>query len=67
MDSEDHLVPVEDDDELARVMAVLEETAGYGEVVLEDREEEEGGGDLESLEDLAEAEADEEFEDDEDE
>ena len=69
MESDDRLVPIDDDDELSRVMTALEETAEYGSVVLEG-DDEEGGGDLESLEDLAEAETetdDDEYEDDEDE
>jgi uncharacterized protein YrzB (UPF0473 family) len=36
MESEDHLVPIEDDDELKRVMDALEATETYGEIVLED-------------------------------
>jgi len=55
MEGEDKLVPIEDDDELGRVMAALEETEGYGEIVLEEGEEEreeldmldEIGGDVE--------------------
>lgn len=50
MESEDRLVPIEDDDELGRVMSALEESAGYSEIILED--EEEGAGDLDVLEDL---------------
>ncbi len=45
MESEDRLVPIEDDDELGRVMVALEETAGYGEIILE-----RGGEDREDLE-----------------
>jgi uncharacterized protein YrzB (UPF0473 family) len=52
MESDDRLVPIEDDEELTRVMAALEETAGYSEIVLEG--EDEGGEDLGVLEDLAE-------------
>ncbi len=55
MESEDRLVPIEDDDELGRVMAALEQTEGYGEIVLEEGEEDreeldmldEIGGDVE--------------------
>ncbi len=54
MESEDKLVPIEDDDELGRVMAALEETEGYGEIVLEEGEDREDadvldeiGGDIE--------------------
>ncbi|MGQ0570492.1 MAG: DUF1292 domain-containing protein [Armatimonadota bacterium] len=50
MESDDRLVPIEDDDELSRVMAVLEETAGYSEVTLEGDEE---SGDPGALEDLS--------------
>ncbi len=50
MESEDRLVPIEDDDELSRVMSALEESAGYSEIILED--EEEGGADLDALDDL---------------
>ena len=39
MESEDRLVPIEDDEELSRVMAALEETEGYGEIILEEGEE----------------------------
>jgi uncharacterized protein YrzB (UPF0473 family) len=56
MESEDRLVPIEDDEELGRVMTALEETEGYGEIILE-----EGGEDredLQSLEEMGEAEAD---------
>jgi uncharacterized protein YrzB (UPF0473 family) len=67
MESDDRLVPIDDDDELTRVMTALEETSEYGEVVLEG-DDDEGSGDLESLEDLAEAETDdEEYDEDEDE
>lgn len=51
MESDDRLVPIEDDEELTRVMAALEETAGYSEIVLEG--EDEGGDDLGALDDLA--------------
>jgi hypothetical protein len=52
MESEDRLVPIDDDDELSRVMAALEENSGYGEIILED--EEESGSDLDAMEDLGE-------------
>ena len=45
MESEDRLVPIENDKELGRVMAALEETEGYGEIVLE-----RGGEDRDDLE-----------------
>jgi len=50
MESEDRLVPIEDDDELGRVMSALEESAGYSEIILED--EDEGSAELDVLEDL---------------
>ncbi len=50
MESDDRLVPIEDDDELSRVMSALEESAGYSEIILED--EEEGGAELDVLDDL---------------
>jgi uncharacterized protein YrzB (UPF0473 family) len=50
MESEDRLAPIEDDDELSRVMAALEESAGYSEIILEDEEEAAAG--LDVLEDL---------------
>jgi uncharacterized protein YrzB (UPF0473 family) len=62
MESEDRLVPIEDDEELTRVMAALEESAGYSEIVLEG--DDENSEDLGTLEDLAE-EYDEDGEDDE--
>jgi uncharacterized protein YrzB (UPF0473 family) len=65
MESEDRLVPIEDDDELGRVMAALEETEGYGEIVLE-----EGGDDREEaevLDELGEVEPDGEGGDEEEE
>lgn len=46
MESEDKLVPIEDDDELGRVMAALEETEGYGEIVLEEGEEDREDADV---------------------
>lgn len=66
MESEDHLVPIEDDQELSRVMAALEETAGYSEVVLEDDEDEvdDDDEDLAPLEELEEYEDDDEDEED---
>ena len=39
MESEDRLVPIEDDEELGRVMAALEATESYGEVVLDEGQE----------------------------
>lgn len=51
MESADHLVPIEDDDELSRVVAALEETAEYGEIILEEGGEDRD--DLEVLDDLA--------------
>ncbi|MBI3998302.1 MAG: DUF1292 domain-containing protein [Armatimonadetes bacterium] len=39
MESDDRLVPIEDDEELSRVMAALEETEGYGEIILEEGDE----------------------------
>jgi uncharacterized protein YrzB (UPF0473 family) len=50
MENDDRLVPIEDDDELSRVMAALEETSGYGEVVLEG--EEESADDMDALDDV---------------
>ncbi len=50
MESDDRLVPIEDDDELSRVMSALEESAGYSEIILED--EEEGSAELDVLDDL---------------
>lgn len=50
MESDDRLVPIEDDEELSRVMRALEETSGYGEIVLEGDDED--ADDLELLEDL---------------
>jgi uncharacterized protein YrzB (UPF0473 family) len=57
MESDDHLVPIEDDEELTRVMAVLEETSGYGEIVLEG--DDDGAEDLGLIE-----ETDEDYDDD---
>lgn len=51
MESADHLVPIEDDAELSSVVAALEETAGYGEIILEEGGEDRD--DLEALDDLA--------------
>ncbi|MDR7521026.1 MAG: DUF1292 domain-containing protein [Armatimonadota bacterium] len=45
MEGEDRLVPIDDDDELNRVMAALEE-AGYSEVILEGDDEATGGLDV---------------------
>ncbi len=59
MESDDHLVPIEDDEELTRVMAALEETSGYGEIVLEG--DDEGAEDLGLLE-----ETDDDYDDDDD-
>jgi C1A family cysteine protease len=39
MESEDRLVPIEDDEELGRVMAALEATESYGEVILDEGQE----------------------------
>lgn len=52
MESEDHLVPIENDEELGRVMAALEATESYGEIVLEEVRED--GDDLGMLDELAE-------------
>jgi uncharacterized protein YrzB (UPF0473 family) len=50
MESEDRLVPIEDDEELSRVMAALEATESYGEIILDEgQEEREEGGMLEEL------------------
>lgn len=65
MEADDRMVPIEDDEELSRVMAALEETAGYGEIVLEG--EDEDGEDLEMLDDLDHDYDDEEDDEDEDE
>jgi uncharacterized protein YrzB (UPF0473 family) len=35
MESDDRMVPIEDDEELTRVMRALEETSGYSEIILE--------------------------------
>ncbi len=67
MEGEDRLVPIEDDEELTRVMAALEETRGYGEIILEEGEED--AEDLGALEDPGgnpEADGDDEDEDEED-
>ncbi len=50
MESEDKLVPIEDDEELGRVMAALEQTQGYGEIILEEGDED--AEDLELLDEL---------------
>jgi uncharacterized protein YrzB (UPF0473 family) len=65
MESDDRLVPIEDDDELTRVMAALEETAGYGEIVLEG--DDESAEDLDMMEDLGSDLDDDEDDDEEDE
>lgn len=70
MESEDRLVPIEDDEELGRVMAALEATESYGEIILEEGEEdrdemgmlEELGEDVEANGDRADDEEDEEDE-----
>lgn len=63
MEGDDRLVPIEDDEELSRVMAALEEVAGYSEVILE-----EPGDDLNILDELSgELEAGEPEDDEEDE
>ncbi|MBM3469413.1 MAG: DUF1292 domain-containing protein [Armatimonadetes bacterium] len=66
VETPEHLVPIEDDDELSRVVAALEETAGYGEIILEEGGEDRD--DLDVLDDLAgEAQANGDRADDEDE
>lgn len=50
MESDDRLVPIEDDEELSRVMRALEETSGYSEIILEG--DDENAEDLETLDDL---------------
>ena len=50
MESDDRLVPIEDDEELSRVMRALEETAGYSEIILEGDDED--ADDLEMLDDV---------------
>lgn len=50
VERDDHLIPIEDDEELSRVMAALEETEGYGAIILEDGGED--ADDLEALNDL---------------
>ncbi len=50
MESDDRLLPIEDDEELTRVMTALEETAGYGEIVLEG--EDESDEDLELIDEI---------------
>ena len=39
MESDDRMIPIEDDEELSRVMAALEESSGYSEIVLEGEDE----------------------------
>lgn len=51
VERDDHLIPIEDEEELSRVMAALEETAGYGAIILEEGGED--ADDLEALNDLA--------------
>jgi uncharacterized protein YrzB (UPF0473 family) len=65
MESDDRLVPIEDDDELSRVMAALEETSGYGEVVLEG--EDENADDLDALDEASADYSEDDDDDDEDE
>jgi uncharacterized protein YrzB (UPF0473 family) len=63
MEGEDRLVPIEDDEELTRVMTALEQTRDYGEIILEEGDED--AEDLSALEDLGgNREADEEDEED---
>jgi uncharacterized protein YrzB (UPF0473 family) len=65
MEGEDRLVPIEDDEELSKVMAALEETRGYGEIILEEGEEDaEDLGALEDLSGAAETDGDDEEEED---
>ncbi|MDR7419669.1 MAG: DUF1292 domain-containing protein [Armatimonadota bacterium] len=64
MDADDQMVPIEDDEELSRVMAALEETAGYGEIVLES--DDESADDLDMVDDLGEGLDDDEEDDEED-
>jgi uncharacterized protein YrzB (UPF0473 family) len=63
LESDDRLVPIEDDDELSRVMAALEETSGYGEIILEG--DEEGTDDLGTLDDVGDLDDDDDDDDDE--
>lgn len=51
MEGEDRLVPIEDDEELTRVMTALEQTRDYGEIILEEGDED--AEDLSALEDLS--------------
>jgi uncharacterized protein YrzB (UPF0473 family) len=65
MESDDRLLPIEDDEELTRVMTALEETAGYGEIVLEGEDESEE--DLELMDEIdGDLDDDDEDEDEED-
>jgi uncharacterized protein YrzB (UPF0473 family) len=64
MEGDDRLVPIEDDEELTRVMRALEETSGYSEIILEDDEDTD---DLELLGDLEEVDEDDEDDLDDDE
>jgi uncharacterized protein YrzB (UPF0473 family) len=50
MEGEDRLVPIEDDEELTRVMTALEQTRDYGEIILEEGDED--AEDLSALEEL---------------
>jgi uncharacterized protein YrzB (UPF0473 family) len=63
MEGEDRLVPIEDDEELTRVMTALEQTRDYGEIILEEGDED--AEDLSTLEDVGgNQEADDEDEED---
>jgi len=65
MEGEDRLVPIDDDEELTRVMNALEQTRDYGEIILEEGEDD--AEDLGALEDLGskeESESDDEEEED---
>ncbi len=53
MESDDRMIPIEDDEELGRVMAALEETEGYSEIIIEEGEEDEE--DMGLLDDLGDA------------
>lgn len=61
MEGEDRLVPIEDDEELTRVMTALEQTRDYGEIILEEGDED--AEDASALEDLGNQEADDEEDD----
>ncbi len=65
MEGEDRLVPIDDDEELTRVMNALEQTRDYGEIILEEGEDD--AEDLGALEDVSgkeEADGDDEEEED---